>query len=342
MYAVMGVSSMGLELGFNFYEDCDVFETEILPSNLDVLLYAASIAGRPFSLAKGPDVLDVVVDYNIDGEIIVTAEVSDGVMVNSLIGEPDHLTGDQDIAKVVLYLDVHPDDFNDGDLAWEMSPLDGAFDNSAEIVEVSLSTRELSSGRHTVHVQAMDFGGYLGPVKSLSIKVEKEVTDAPSKYPTSAPTTALPTTTSPTPNPTPPLTTAEPSSNPTATSPSPNPTQSPPTTLPPPTAFPSTTSSPTSLSTTGTPTTILSSSSTNLPTADQTRTPTTSLPPNTPTKDPSSLSTNFPTAGPTTPTIVPLQSSTTTEDTAYNNSSSAVGLRLMMTTFALTCWMLYH
>ncbi|KAL7434819.1 hypothetical protein ACHAXM_004350 [Skeletonema potamos] len=337
MYAIMGVSSMGLELGFNFYEDCDTFETSILPSNLDVLLYSASIAGKPFSLAKGPDVLDVVVDYDVDGEIIVTAEVSDGVMVNSLDGEADHQTGAQVIVKVVLCVDVHPDDFRDGDLAWEMSPLDGAFDNSAEIVELSLSTSELSSGRHTLHVQATDSGGYRGPVKSLYIEVEKTVTNAPSKYPTSAPTTVFPTTTSPTtaspttfrptktsptPNLTPLLTTAEPSRNPTTTtSSSPNATPSQPPTVPTPTAFPNTTSSPTSV---------------NLPTADQTRVPTiTSLPSNTPTKSSSPSSINFPTA-----TNVSLQSAKTDDSSTYSSSSFAIRLRLMMTTtFALTCWM---
>ena len=344
MYAVMGVASLGLELGFNFYEDCSTFENDILPSNLDALLYAASIAGKPFSLAKGPDLLQVIVDYNIAGKIVVSAEVSDGVMVNSLNGEQDHSTGDQDIVKVALYLDVHPDDFKDGDLSWEMSPLDGEFDNSAEIVEVSLSTRDLSSGIHTLHLQPIDSGGYLGPVKSVYIEVEKGETNTPSKYPTSAPTTKRPTTTPPTLKLTPPLTTAEPSRNlvtttsvspnpskpplaassepsrnPTTTPPSPNPSQSPPLTTPASTVFPKITSFPTPSPTTRTPTT------------------------------PSS--TNFPTAGQTSPNNVSLQSTTTYSvgtliTTTHNNSSSAitmVGVRLMMTTTcALTSWLLYQ
>jgi carboxypeptidase T len=230
MYAVMGVASMGLELGFNFYENCDTFEKDVLPSNLDVLLYAASIASMPFSLAKGPDVLDVRVEYNNDDdrEIIVTADISDVIMVNSLNGEPDHHTGDQDIVKVVLYLDVHPDDVQDEDelLTWEMSPLDGELDSNEEIVEVSLSTRELSPGRHTLHVQAIDFDGYKGPIKSISIEVfEKEATISPSEYPTSA---TLPTIASQSPNTATPFThtTSEPSGNLSAMSPSPNASQS--------------------------------------------------------------------------------------------------------------------
>eukprot|EP00984_Skeletonema_dohrnii_P018634 scaffold8735_cov156-Skeletonema_dohrnii-CCMP3373.AAC.1 len=350
MYAVMGVSSMGLELGFNFYESCDTFEKDILPSNLDVLLYAASIAGRPFSLAKGPDVLDVIV-VKVDGELIVTAEVSDGVMVNSLNGEPDHLTGDQDIVKVVVYLDVHPDDFQEGELSWEMSPLDGEFDSSEEVVEVSLSMRDLSAGRHVLHVQAIDFDGYLGPVKSVSIEVEKEETNSPSNYPTSAPLiTALPTSTSQSPNPTisptltttepignlteaappsKPNTTLEPSSHPTTTSPSPNPSQSPSLTTPSPTLHPKITSFPTTLSTA--------------------TTPITSIPSNTPTNVVSSslsLSTDFPTAGQTVPINVSSQPTTTeAEDIRNKNSSSAVvsGLRLMMmSACVLTSWMLYN
>lgn len=343
MYAIMGVASMGLELGFSFYEDCDTFENDILPSNLPVLLYAASIAGRPFSLAKGPDVLDVIVDYNdIDGEIIVTAEVSDVVMVNSLNGESDHKNGGQDIVKVVLYLDVHPDDVKNGDLTWEMSPLDGEFDSSEEIVEISLSTTEISPGRHSLHVQAMDVDGYLGPVKSVSIGVEKEETILPSKYPTPALITALPTITSQSPNPTtlqlsgnlsttppsfnpsqPSITTPEPSRNLITTwNPSTNPSQSPPLTTPSPTVLPGTTSA--------------------LSTANI---PITSIPSNTPIDDSSLLSTNSPTASRTSNNDSLQPTPTMADDIRIrtNSSVSAVVscLRLMTTTCALSFWMLY-
>ena len=228
MYAVMGVASLGLELGFNWYESCNAFENVILPNNLPALLYAASIASKPLSLAKGPDVLDVVVDYSDDGgDILVTAEVSEGIMVNSLNGEADHVTGDQDIVQVTIYFDVHLDDFIDGDLKWEMSPIDGDFDSGEEIVDATISTSELPSGSHILHLQAMDSSGYLGPVKSVSIQIEKEETNTPTSAPITTLPTPSPTTNSPTINPTPSPTTPEPSGNPTTASPSPNPTQAP-------------------------------------------------------------------------------------------------------------------
>mmetsp|Transcript_18761 Transcript_18761/g.29428 ORF Transcript_18761/g.29428 Transcript_18761/m.29428 type:complete len:692 (+) Transcript_18761:115-2190(+) len=349
MYAVMGVSSMGLELGFNFYENCDTFEKDILPSNLSVLLYAASIAGRPFSLAKGPDVFDVVIDYSdIDGEIIVTAEVSDAVMVNSFDGEPDHQTGGHDIVKVVLYLDVHPDDLKNGDLTWEMSPLDGEFDSSEEMVKVLLSTRGISSGRHSLHVQAMDSDGYLGPVTSVSIEVEKEETIVPSTYPTPVLITVLPTITSQSLNPTTPLklATEEPSGNHSTTSPSPNLSQpsitnsEPSTNLT--TTYPSPNPSQSPSHTTPSPTLLPETFST-LSTANS---PITPIPSDIPTDDSSPLSTNSPAAILQTSNNIPLQPTiTTSEDIRIrtNNSASAVVscLRLMTTTCALTCLMLY-
>eukprot|EP00573_Skeletonema_grethae_P005620 CAMPEP_0201710762 /NCGR_PEP_ID=MMETSP0578-20130828/58793_1 /ASSEMBLY_ACC=CAM_ASM_000663 /TAXON_ID=267565 /ORGANISM="Skeletonema grethea, Strain CCMP 1804" /LENGTH=343 /DNA_ID=CAMNT_0048199795 /DNA_START=1122 /DNA_END=2150 /DNA_ORIENTATION=- len=343
MYAVMGVASMGLELGFNFYENCDTFENDILPFNLPVLLYAASIAGRPFSLAKGPDVLDVIVDYNdIDGEIIVTAEVSDAVMVNS--GEQDHKNGGQGIVKVVLYLDAHPDDLKTGDHTWEMSPLDGEFDSSDEIVEISLSTRDFSSGRHSLYVQAMDVDGYLGPVKSVSIEVEREESILPSKYPTPALVTALPTITSQSPNPT----TLQLSGNLSVTSPSPNLSQPSITTSEPSRNLTTTWNLSTSPSQSA-PHINITSSPTLLPETTSAlstvNTPITSIPSNTATDDSSPLSTNSPTASQTSNNISLQPTTAMTDDIRIrtNSSVSAVVscLRLMTTTYALTCWMLY-
>ncbi|KAL7492278.1 hypothetical protein ACHAWT_001462 [Skeletonema menzelii] len=362
MYAVMGVASMGLELGFNFYENCDTFEKDVLPPNLDVLLYAASIASRPFSLAKGPDVLDVRVDFNnnVDGEIVVTAVVSDGVMVNSLSGEPDHQTGGQDIVKVVLYLDVHPDDVQDEDLAWEMSPLDGEFDSSEEIVEVSLSMRELSPGRHTLHVQAIDFDQYLGPVKSISIEVAKEenISISPSKEPATLLESQQPNLTTPL---TLSLTTSEPSGNLSVTSPSPNPSQSSPTTnittispLPNPSQPPNTTLEQPENSTTTSPSLYVSQSpplttTTPSPTLPPTKitlsptTPITSVPSSTTTSDSSSPPTNSPTAGQISNNPSLSLQYTPTEDVRVNNSFiAAVSCsRLTLATCALIYWVFY-
>lgn len=111
MYAALGVASLGLEIGDEFYQECAAFEDEIVPINMPALMYAAKIARTPFREGKGPDILDFVLDGNL-----VSARASDSEMVNAIGGGfPDFSTGNQLLAEVRLYLDVHPDDYNQGD-----------------------------------------------------------------------------------------------------------------------------------------------------------------------------------------------------------------------------------
>ncbi len=118
MYAALGVASLGLEIGDDFYQECAAFEDEIVPINMPALMYAAKIARTPFREGKGPDILDFVLDGNL-----VSARASDSEMVNAIGGSfPDFSTGNQLLAEVRLYLDVHPDDCNqcDGTSSWLM------------------------------------------------------------------------------------------------------------------------------------------------------------------------------------------------------------------------------
>jgi hypothetical protein len=120
MYAALGVASLGLEIGDNFYQECTAFEDEIVPINMPALMYAAKIARTPFRDGKGPDILD----FEVVGDI-VSARASDSEMVNAIGGGfPDFSTGNQLLAEVRLYLDVHPDDCNQGDgtSSWLMQP----------------------------------------------------------------------------------------------------------------------------------------------------------------------------------------------------------------------------
>lgn len=111
MYAALGVASLGLEIGDDFYQECAAFEDEIVPINMPALMYAAKIARTPFRDGKGPDILD----FEVVGDL-VSARASDSEMVNAIGGGfPDFSTGNQLLAEVRLYLDVHPDDYNQGD-----------------------------------------------------------------------------------------------------------------------------------------------------------------------------------------------------------------------------------
>jgi len=119
-YAVMGVASMGFEIGDAFYQNCNRFESQVVPENMPALVYTAKIAQAPFKEVKGPDILNPSVNY-VNGNIEVSATASDGAMVNAIGGRfSDFRTGDQNIAQVQLYVDVHPDDYGQGDTSFAM------------------------------------------------------------------------------------------------------------------------------------------------------------------------------------------------------------------------------
>lgn len=122
-YAVLGTASLGLEIGNDFRQDCDSFESEVVPRNLPPLLYLAKIARRPFRTVKGPDVFDLRAMHE-DAGIRVSARVSDGEMVNGIQDFEDFDTGGQKIRRVRLYLDVHPDDSGSHGNSWAMPSAD--------------------------------------------------------------------------------------------------------------------------------------------------------------------------------------------------------------------------
>eukprot|EP00804_Cyclotella_cryptica_P007423 CCRYP_002628-RC/>CCRYP_002628-RC protein AED:0.04 eAED:0.04 QI:260/1/1/1/0.75/0.6/5/5197/651 len=176
MYAVLGVASFGLEIGKAFYESCAVFENNILPSNLPALLYAAKVSKKPNSLAKGPDVMELVADIGTDG-ITVTATASDSKLVN-IVGYPDFETGGQTVSGITLSLDVHPDDLKGGSGKVDMSKDGNGF-------QAIIGTNGLSSGRHILYAQARDSDGYLGPVSSIFVVLDGSPS-SPSSTPTGA------------------------------------------------------------------------------------------------------------------------------------------------------------
>lgn len=110
MYGVLGVASMGFEIGDDWQQNCNLFEKKVVPINLPALLYAAKTAAKPFKEIKGPDVFDLEAGTG-NGQIEVTARVSDGEMVNQIQNFPDHTSGAQKIQSVQLYVDIHPDDY---------------------------------------------------------------------------------------------------------------------------------------------------------------------------------------------------------------------------------------
>ena len=178
MYGVLGVASFGLEIGKDWYEDCGLFEGTIVPNVLPSLMYATMIAKRPFSLVKGPDIIDLsVTTTDVLNVMKITVVASDSQMADG------YTTGEQGVAHVQIYLDVHPDDNKDGGVTFDMVPL--SKDSQTFDLEMILP-QGLASGQHTLFVQATDDGGYDGPVSSKFFNVETTGTTSPTNAPTAS------------------------------------------------------------------------------------------------------------------------------------------------------------
>jgi hypothetical protein len=191
MYAHLGVASMGLEIGDDFYQDCDGFESKVYRDNLNTLLYTIKLAKKPNAIIKGPDVLDLTVTET-DGELTIGVDASDSELVN-IDGYPSFTTGEQTVSKIELYLDVLPDEYGDGDTMYLLQPT--AVTNSDRVsAETMISSSGLTSGRHVVYAVATDSDGYTGPVSSVFFEVENVATPSP-VMPTSSPSILVETTT---------------------------------------------------------------------------------------------------------------------------------------------------
>lgn len=180
MYGSLGVASLGFEIGSDFQQDCDEFEESVVPINMPALLFAAKNVNKPFSTIKGPDVFDMSVRH-VNGDVRISAHVSDSKMVNKIsLDDKDfdsHVTGEQDITEVRLFIDVHPDDYREEIYISHTMNLVNVLDDNEETDGLVLKATEFSPGRHTLYLQATDSELYKGPVTSVFVDItELEVT----------------------------------------------------------------------------------------------------------------------------------------------------------------------
>ena len=173
-YGALGVASILFELGSAWAQPCSSFETEVLPQNLEALLYTTKLAMTPYRTAMGPDVLSLRTArlFTFGGGPLATvrALVSDKAMT-VLPRQADLASGDQRIDRVWAYVDSHPYDANPPPPR-SMVPLDGSLDSPSEEVAVTFDLSGLANpgGRHTVCVMATDADGYNGPVTCAYIE----------------------------------------------------------------------------------------------------------------------------------------------------------------------------
>ena len=158
MYGLLGVASYTIETnGFDFFEDCDSFESNTSPTNIEALRYVARNLHAPYRLPAGPDAVSVVAnpDLVVAGDAVTVIANIDSSRYNESNGSQTVY----DIASALGYVDALP---WDGVAGTALAAGDGAFDSSVETGSVALPTTGLAAGRHFVYVQATDTNASAG------------------------------------------------------------------------------------------------------------------------------------------------------------------------------------
>lgn len=159
-YGELGIAAFAWEMGTTFFESCASFAANILPEGLPMLRYAAKIARTPYLTPSGPDTLAVAATplAVAPGEALaVTATIDDDRFSTENGTEPV-----QSIAAAEVYLDLPP--WRLGSVPMALAAVDGAFDETAEPVAVSLPTGSLTAGRHILFVRGKDASAAWGAV----------------------------------------------------------------------------------------------------------------------------------------------------------------------------------
>jgi len=192
-YGELGVASYTFELGTAFFQQCAIFEEEIVDDTLAALFYAAKSATRPYQLPAGPETLSVAT------ALTMTLPITDLLPITAFVtmagGGVD--VGIESVAATALVTDVGPlvtitaiaDDTRYDSHGWGIEPTqsisatrltissaswltntqvytmsasDGAFDSAVEAVEARLLLASNSPMQYYLLLESQDRDGNWG------------------------------------------------------------------------------------------------------------------------------------------------------------------------------------
>ena len=171
-YGELGVASYTFELGTKFFQECDVFEDDIIPKNMPALIYAFKAARRPYLDPAGPETINVAVDNSptdASSPVTLTATVDDTRYDSNGYGDEPV----QNIQAARYTIDVPS---WQGAVTHAMAAADGAFDSSSEAVTATIDAAGLRNGRHIIFVEGQDTDGNWGVPTAIFLDVNAPCT----------------------------------------------------------------------------------------------------------------------------------------------------------------------
>jgi len=167
-YGALGVASYTFEVGTDFFESCDNFETTIWPANLPALLYAFKAARRPYQNPAGPETIQLATTASLvnPGTLVtLTARADDTRYASG--GQGDEPT--QNIAAARFSVDAPS--WITGTPTISMTAVDGLFNANAESVRGTIDTTGWTPGQHLVFVESQDADGNWGVPGAIWVSI---------------------------------------------------------------------------------------------------------------------------------------------------------------------------
>jgi hypothetical protein len=196
-YGELGVAAYTFELGTAFFQQCTVFEEEMIDDTLAALFYAAKSASRPYQLPAGPETLTVTAMLTNVVPITTTALPQTGLAERTpplAIGATSVLTGDGPLLTITAIADDTRYASNGwgteatqvisatrltisasswvtgswvtgavtGTQVYSMNAADGAFDSATEAVQLRLHLSSEPAARYYLLLESQDRAGNWG------------------------------------------------------------------------------------------------------------------------------------------------------------------------------------
>jgi hypothetical protein len=184
-YGELGIAAITFELGNTFFEECKFYQQEIMPNNLEALLYAAKTVEAPYLKPQGPE----LVNFRLEGAgseavtpgtlVTIKATASDEYFAYnngrfSRSEEEDPLEVTQLIQKVEYAIGQYPQ--KEEAVLFALEPVDGAFDSGTEEVSAILDTKSLEEGQYEIYARAQDSDGNWGVMSSSMFTIDADAT----------------------------------------------------------------------------------------------------------------------------------------------------------------------
>ena len=154
-YGKLGISAFTIEMGTDFFQDCDSFNKTIFPDNLKALLFAAKAARLPYLDPSGPEITGVTLSpagVPFGSSLHLSATVDDTPFNNSNGNEPT-----QNITAAAYFIDNPPWSTSPAPITYTLTSLGGQFNRQpTQLVEGTIDPAGLKAGRHTVFVKGQD------------------------------------------------------------------------------------------------------------------------------------------------------------------------------------------